>query len=317
MKAIRLHQYGGLDCVLLEEIPVPQIALNEVLIRVEIASVNPLDVKLISGNMQAHFPLTLPYALGIDLAGTVAAVGALVPHWKAGDRVIARLEPAPGVGRGFSRGGAFSEYAAVPVHHIARAPVGSLFDTSAGLPTAAGTAWQALFEAGGLRSGQKVLIHAGAGGVGSFAVQMAKNAGANVVATASPKNHDLVRSLGADQVIDYHVENFAKSLRDVDLVLDTIGGETQNNSYNVLRPAGTLLTVVTPPDQEKAKEHNVTAAWVGNTTNGARLGLLSNLCEEKAVRVVVDRIFPLVETKAALAYSAAGHAKGKILITTV
>jgi len=312
VKAILLKEYGGLDGVFLEEVPVPDIAPNEVLIRVKEAAVNPLEVKLISGHLQAYFPLALPYHLGTDLAGSITRAGALVSRWREGDQVIGMLEPGPGLGAGFCRGGAFAEFVAVPAHQIAAAPAASKH--GAGLPIAAGTAWQALFEIGGLRSGQRVLIHAGAGGVGSFAIQLAKRAGAHVSATASANNLELLRELGADVVIDYRAVDFGQTVQDMDLVLDTVGGDTQTRSFKVLRQGGLLVTIVSPPDKALADQHGVRALWFANSSNGARLGLLSALCDEGALRVVVDRIFPLSETKAALAHSASGHAKGKILI---
>lgn len=158
MKAVRIHHYGSIDNAVLEEIPVPKIGLDEVLVQVEAASINPLDVKLISGNLHAYFPLTMPYAVGTDLSGTVVEAGLLAARWKKGDRVIARLEPGPGLGKQYSRGGAFAEFAAVPAQHLAVAPLELDLGASAGLPTAAGTAWQALFEGAHLEPGQTVLI---------------------------------------------------------------------------------------------------------------------------------------------------------------
>jgi len=314
MKAIRTHQYGSIDNAVLEEIPVPKIGLDEVLVQVEAASINPLDVKLISGNLHDYFPLTMPYAIGTDLSGTVVEVGPLATRWKQGDHVIARLEPGPGLGKHYSRGGAFAEFAAVSAQHLAAAPSKLDLGASAGLPTAAGTAWQALFEAAHLEPGQTVLVHAGAGGVGSFAVQLAKYIGAYVIATASATSADLVRSLGADRVIDYRTEDFSVALRDLDVVLDTVGGETQSKSYQVLKPGGSLIAIVTPPDQEQAKAHGVTATFMGHESNAARLDLVSGLCDAGKLRVIVDRTFHLSDVYAGLAHSASGHAHGKILL---
>lgn len=312
MKAVLLKEYGGIDGIVFEEIPVPQIATNEVLVRVETASVNPLDVKLISGNLKEYFPLILPYTLGTDLAGRVSRVGGLVSRWKEGDRVIARLEPGAGLGHAFGRGGAFAEYVAVPAHQLAPAPVE--VNTSAGLPTAAATAWQALFEIAGIRAGHRVLIHAGAGGVGSFAIQLAKHAGAHVTTTAAADDLKLLGTLGADETVDYHTTDFRQVTKDIDVVLDTVGGDTQNDSYSVLRPGGMLISLVSPPDKQTADKHQVTGLWFSHSSDGARLGLLSALCDSKDLNVVVDRVFPFAETKDALIHSASGHAKGKILI---
>jgi NADPH:quinone reductase-like Zn-dependent oxidoreductase len=313
MKALRFHNYGEIDSVVLEEIPVPEAGLNEVVVQVDAASVNPLDVKLISGNLHAYFPLNMPYSLGTDLSGTVVSVGPLAVRWKKGDRVIARLEPGPGPGTEYSRGGAFAEFAVVSARHLAAAP--SHFDlaSSAGLPTAAATAWQALFEGAHLEPGQTVLIHAGAGGVGGFAVQLAKYVGAHVIATASAANAELVRSLGAELVLDYRTQDFA-TVRDVDVVLDTIGGETQTRSFQVLKPGGSLVTITMPPDQELAKAHGVIAVRIGHGSDAARLELIVGLCDAGALRVVVDSTYSLSDAKAALAQSASGRAHGKILL---
>jgi NADPH:quinone reductase-like Zn-dependent oxidoreductase len=314
VKQVRIHRYGEIANAIVEEVLVPTIGLDAVLVEIEAASVNPLDVKLIGGNLHAYFPLAMPYALGTDLSGAVVDAGPLAIRWKKGDRVIARLEPGPGVGPEFSRGGAFAEFASVPAKHLALAPAKLDLAAAAGLPTAAGTAWQALFEAARLQPGQIVLVHAGAGGVGSFAIQLAKYIGASVVSTTSSANAELVRGLGADRVIDYQTEDFSASLRDVDVVLDTVGGPTQEKSHRVLKRGGSLVTVTTPPDQELAKAHGVIAVRVGHQSDASRLDLISGLCDAGALRVVVDRSFPLSEVQAALALSASGRARGKILL---
>lgn len=312
MKAVQIHQYGSIDNAVLEEIPVPKLELDEVLVQVEAASINPLDVKLINGDMKDYFPLTMPYTVGTDLSGTVVEAGLLAARWKQGDRVIARLEPGSSLNK--HRGGAFADFAAVPAQLLTVAPAQMDLATSAGLPTAAGTAWQALFETAYLEHGQTILVHAGAGGVGSFAVQLAKYIGAHVIATASPANADLVHSLGADQVIDYHTEDFSVALRDVDVVLDTIGSETLSKSYQVLKPGGFLISIVMPPDQEQAKAHGVTATFIGHASDAARLDLISGLCDAGQLRVIVDRTFHLSDIQEGLAHSASGRARGKILL---
>lgn len=312
MKAVRIHQYGSIDNAVLEDISVPKIGLDEVLVQVEAASINPLDVKLISGNMQDYFPLTMPYTVGTDLSGTVVEAGLLAARWKQGDRVIARLEPGSSLNK--HRGGAFAEFVVVPAQLLTAAPTKLDLATSAGLPTAAGTAWQALFENAHLKPGQTVFVHAGAGGVGSFAVQLAKYIGAYVISTASPANADLVHSLGADQVIDYRTEDFSVALRDVDVVLDTVGGETLSKSYQVLKPGGFLISLVMPPDQEQAEAHDITATFIGHRSHSARLDLISGLCDAGKLRVIVDRTFHLSDMQEGLAHSASGRACGKILL---
>lgn len=313
MKAVRIHQYGSID-VVIDDVPVPEPRLDEALVKVEAASVNPLDVKLISGALHTYFPLKMPYAVGTDLSGTVVESGRLAARWKKGDKVIGRLEPGPGEGPHYSRGGAFAEFVNVPARHLAPAPLKIDLAESAGLPTAAGTAWQALFEGAFLEPGKTVLIHAGAGGVGSFAVQLARYIGARVIATASVVNAELVQSLGADQVVDYRSSDFSSILHGVDVVFDTVGGETQAKSYGVLKPDGRLVTITSPPDQEQAKAHGVTASRIGHESDAARLGLIVGLCDVGALRVLVDRSFPLDDARAALAHSASGRARGKILL---
>lgn len=305
MKAARIHGYGDLGDVRIEDVPVPEPAADEVLIRVAAASVNPLDIKLVGGGLDAYFPLSFPYALGTDLAGTVERAGKLAARWQPGDRVIARPDPL--------RGGAFAEWAVVPASHVAAAPANWPLDHAAGLPSAAGTAWQALFETTRLATGQTVLIHAGAGGVGSFAVQLARIAGARVIATASAGNLEPVRRLGADRVIDYRTEDFG-ILRDVDVVLDTVGGETQLRSFAVLRPGGVLASIVAPPDEALAKAHGIAASFLFHRTDAARLGLIAGLCDAGRLAVTVDRTLALVELHAALGHVATGRAHGKVLV---
>jgi NADPH:quinone reductase-like Zn-dependent oxidoreductase len=282
MKVVRIHQYGPIEDVVLDDVPLPELGLDEVLVKVEAAGVNPLDVKLISGSLHAYFPLRMPYAVGTDLSGTVVDSGRLAARWKKGDKVIGRLEPGPGNGPQYSRSGAFAEFTAVPGRHLTSAPATLDLAESGGLPTAAGTAWQALFEGAFLRPGQTILVHAGAGGVGSFAVQLARYIGARVIATASAASAEVVRSLGADQVLDYRSTDFSYALHDVDVVFDTVGGETQSKSYRVLKPGGTMVTIAAPPDQEQAKAHGVTALRIGHESDASRLGLIVGLCEPGA-----------------------------------
>ncbi|MDL2406123.1 NADP-dependent oxidoreductase [Rhizobium calliandrae] len=306
MKAMRLHTYGDIASVVAEDIPVPDVGPDEVLIRVAAAGVNPLDLKLITGHAAAYFPLTFPYIPGTDLAGTVEQAGPLAARWRPGDRVIAR--PAP------TRGGAFAEFAAVPVSQVAAAPTSLSLETAAGLPTAAATAWQALFETAHLERGQTVFIHTAAGGVGSFAVQLARVAGARVIATASAANADLVRELGALRAVDYRTQDFAADLDDVDIVLDTIGGETQQRSFSILRPGGMLVSIVSPPDEILAVAHGVSGAFVFHQTDATRLGSISGLCDAGSLRVVRDQVFDFADMQAALQRVASQRSRGKVLL---
>jgi 2-desacetyl-2-hydroxyethyl bacteriochlorophyllide A dehydrogenase len=246
MKAAIVTKYGSVADVAVQEVKVPKIRAAEVLVQVEAASVNPLDVKIISGQMQSFFPFSTPYIAGTDFSGTIVEVGASATQWTKGDRIFGRLEPAPGDSIQFSRTGALAEFVAVPAVYLAHVPEAVELANAAALPTAAGTAWQALFETADLKPRQTVLIHGGAGGVGSFAIQLAKSAGAKVITTASQENAEFARSLGADEVIDYTTEDFASKVKDVDVVLDTIGGDVQKKSFAVLRKGGHLVTTVSP-----------------------------------------------------------------------
>lgn len=304
MKAARIHGYGAEP--VMEDVPVPEAGPNQVLVRVKAASLNPLDIKLHSGAMHGFFPLVFPYTLGTDLAGTVERTGPGVTGWQAGDAVVARLDP--------TSGGALAKFALLPATYLSAAPKAVSLDDAAGIPTAAGTAWQALFEVVGLKSGQTVLVHAGAGGVGSFAVQLARAAGARVIATASGTGIDIARRLGADLVIDYTAKDFADKLSDADVVLDTVGGETQQRSFGVLRAGGSLVSTVSPPDEALAKAHNVTTSFVFHQSDGARLGKIIERLDAGSLSILVDRTVPLAEFSDAFRYQASGRARGKIIL---
>lgn len=304
MKAFRIHGYGAEPAI--EDIALPQPGPEEVRVRVAAAALNPLDVKLQRGYMDAFFPLGFPYTLGTDLSGTVDASGAGVSGWKTGERVVARTAP--------TSGGGIAEFALVPANQLVRLPDALSFEQAAGLPTAAGTAWQALFEVAKLKPGQTVLIHAGAGGVGSFAIQLARQAGARVIATASGDGIAIAERLGADVVIDYRNEDFVRRASDIDVVLDTIGGDTQARSLGVLRAGGFLASTTAPPDEALAKAHGAEAAFVFHGSDADRLAGLV----EKAVggiETLIDRVLPLDKADQAFDCQASGRARGKIIVS--
>lgn len=303
MRAFRISGYRAEPAA--EAIEVPQPGPGEVRVRVAAASLNPLDVKLLRGEMEAFFPLGFPYTLGTDLSGTVDALGGEVSGWRIGDRVVARTAP--------TSGGAVAEFALVPAGQLVRVPAAISFEQAAGIPTAAGTAWQALFEVARLRAGQTILIHAGTGGVGSFAVQFARRAGARAIATASGDGIAIAERLGADLVIDYRSQNFAQRVSDVDVVLDTIGGDTQARSYEVLRAGGFLASTVAPPDDALAKAHGVDASFVFHSSDAGRL---ASVVEKVAggVEMRTDRVLPFQEAVQALERQASGRARGKIIL---
>ncbi len=304
MRAVRIHEYGA--PLLLEEVQVPDIGPDEVLVRVKAASLNPLDVQLHSGKMHGFFPLAFPGTMGTDLAGTVERAGSLATRWQQGDKVVARLDP--------TKGGALAEFAVVPASYLAAAPAKVSLEETAGIPTAAGTVWQALFEVANLKHGQTVLVHAGAGGVGSFAIQLARAAGARVIATASGSGVELARQLGADQVIDYRSERFEDMLSDIDVVLDTVRDDTQQRSFGVLRSGGTLVSTTSPPDEALAKAHNVTATFVFHQSDGSRLAKIVERLDAGTLKVLVDRTVPLRDFDGAFEHQASGRARGKIIV---
>ena len=313
MKAARIHEYGAPP--VLEEAQIPDIGPDEVLVRVAAAALNPLDVQLRSGKMHGFFPLDFPYTLGTDLAGTVEQAGRQADRWRRGDqaepwrrgdKVVARLDP--------TKGGALAEFAAVPASYLAAAPANVSLEEIAGIPTAAGTAWQALFEVANLKPGQTILVHAGAGGVGSFAIQLARLVGARVIATASGTGLDIARQLGADQVIDYRSEDFAEKLFDIDVVLDTVRDDTQLRSFGVLRAGGTLVSTTSPPDEALAKAHNVAASFVFHTSDGGRLEKIVERLDAGKLKVLVDRKVPFEDFENAFEYQGSGRARGKIIV---
>jgi NADPH:quinone reductase-like Zn-dependent oxidoreductase len=305
MQQITLSDYE--QTPVLQDVAIPEPKDGEVLVRIAAAALNPLDVKLQRGEVHAYFPLTFPSALGTDLAGTIEKTGSLTSRWRAGDRVMARLDP--------TKGGAFADYAIVPEDQLVLVPEEMNFNNAAGLPTAAGTAWQALVETADLQAGQSVLVHAGTGGVGSFAIQFARGLGARVIATASGDGVMIARELGADQVIDYRSEDFTRKVTDIDVVLDTIGGETQQRSFNVLRSGGRLLSTVSPPDQALATAHKVEGAFVFHTSNAKRLSNLVKAMREKGHSVLIDGVFPITSFAEAFERQASGRARGKIVLS--
>ena len=242
-----------------------------------------------------------------EAAGVVESVAAGVSAFKRGDAVFAMAD--------MSRDGAYAEYVAVRADHVAPAPASLPLEHAAGVPLAALTAWQALFDAADLQAGQSVLIHAGAGGVGLFAIQLARRAGAHVISTASAANHALLREIGAHRTIDYRAGDFAAGLEPLDVVLDTIGGATRERSWPLLRPGGVLVAIaMPPPDEATAAQHRVRAAMSMVQPNGARLAEIGALVDAGALKLVIDREFPLGEAAAAHRHSEGRHARGKVIL---
>ena len=255
MKAIRFHEYGGFEVLKYEDVPRPEPQPGEVLIQVRAASVNPFDLALREGWLASMIPLQLPAIAGVDVAGIVMATGEGVTDFSIGQDVYGFMS---------RYSGAYAEYAAVAIETIAPQPQRLDYVQAASVPLAATAAWQALFEVGGLKEGQKMLVHGGAGGVGTFAVQLAKMKGAHVFATTVGQNVEYVQRLGADEVIDYNITPFETVAQAVDVVLDLVGGETQQRSWGVLKAGGILVSLLEPPSQEDAAKYGVHATFLGD-----------------------------------------------------
>lgn len=303
INAIQVHDYGDADQLKLEQIPVPDAQQGEVLVRVHAAGVNPVDWKIRAGWMKAFRPSTFPYVPGADLAGVVAKVGPGVTTFEPGQEVFGR-----------SSQGSYAEYALAPANTLAVKPASLSFDEAATIPVGATTAWQGLFDYGNLQPGQRVLILGGAGGVGNFAVQFARWKGAHVISTASTRNADFVRSLGAEQVIDYTQTQVADAVHDVDLVLDTVGGEALSGVLPTLKRGGTLVSIAGQPDEAKAKERDVRIARFSAQVSTELLNTFAKLIDEGHVKVFVGPVFSLNEAGKAQELSQSGHGRGRIVL---
>lgn len=329
MKAFAVTQYGpeGLEAA---DVPTPSVGPRDVLVDVRAASINPLDTMVRNGEFKQLIKYKPPFVLGHDLAGVITEVGAEVRGLKAGDEVYARPRDL--------RIGAFAEQIAVDADDVARKPVSLSFAEAAAVPLVALAAWQALVDVAALRPGQKVLVHAGAGGLGSTVIQVAKHLGAHVATTASTKDVGKVRALGADEVIDYTAQDFADVKSGYDVVLDSLGQASLEKSLPLLRPGGLAISVVGPPgpsfaDQlgqpllkpvmavlsrkvrRQARKLGVRYSFFFMRADGTQLASLAALYDSGALRPVLDRTFPFAETLDAMAYVEQGKAKGKVVVT--
>ncbi|MFC9243850.1 NADP-dependent oxidoreductase [Streptomyces sp. NPDC057136] len=331
MKTFMIERYGDKAGVRAAEMPDPQVGADDVLVRIHAASVNPLDLKLRDGDFKAILPYRLPLILGNDLAGVVVQVGSAVTRFAVGHEVYARPDK--------DRIGTFAELIAVHQDDVAIKPATLTMAEAASLPLVALTSWQALVERAQVQPGQKVLIHAGSGGLGTIAVQLAKELGAHVATTASTAKVDLVKELGADIVVDYKKQAFETVLVGYDVVLDTLGGETLEKSLQVLKPGGKVISVAGPPDaafarelganamlrlamsalsfrtRRRAKRRNVTYSFLFMKASGDQLRKLTPLIEAGKILPVVDRVFPFEETREAMEYVEKGRARaGKVVV---
>lgn len=307
-KSVRVHAFGGPEVLRVEPVPIPQAKDDEVLVRVAAASLNPVDYKTREGEFPPVGEDALPAILGRDLAGTIEAVGTRAHYMlRQGDPVFAFI--------GFDRGGQ-SEYVVVKALELAAAPASIDLVHAAAVPLAGMTAWQGLFDHGGLQAGQRVLIHGGAGGVGHLAVQFAKAKSATVFATAGTDDLDYVRSIGADTVIDYKNQRFEDVATDIDLVLDLVGGETQTRSFAVLRDGGTLVSTLDVAEPDKGRDRNIRVPerWLAQA-NTKQLGEIAALIDAGKVKVEVAAVFPVEDAPSAYERLENGHVRGKIVLT--
>lgn len=308
MKAAQINEYGGKDVLrTVADAPKPTIGKGQVLVAVRAAGVNPFDWKVREGLTRSMAELHFPATLGGDFAGVIAEVGEGVTAVKVGDEIYGQTSPLSGQG-------AYAEFTPVKTGTLALKPKSADFEAAAALPLTGVSAYQALVEHAGLQSGQKVLIHGGAGGIGTIAVQLAKHIGAHVAATAASEDSDYVRQLGADEVIDYTSQDFTTVVHDYDVVYDLVGGEVAAKSYGVLKQGGILVSMVEQPDEALMQQHGVrmTAQFTQVTTE--RLTRLAGLVDSGAIKVHIDRIFPLEQAADALAYIQAGSHRGKVVI---
>lgn len=304
MKAIQIHSFGGPEVLRLEDVPVPEPGPNEVLVRIFAAGVNPVDWKIREGHM-GNIPF--PSIMGSDFSGEIEAIGPEVTEYRVGEAVFGSVA---------DNSGSYAEFALAPTSQIAEKPTAVDHIQAAGIPVPAMTAWQALFDIGKLRLGQKILIHAAAGGVGSFAVQFAKWKGAYVIATASGPNEPLVRSFGAHEFIDYRTTRFEDVVQDADVILDTIGGDTQERSWKALKRGGIMVSTVQPIPEKLASAHGSRGVLVReDAARGDELTQIARLVASGQIKVNIETILPFREARKAQEKSQGGHAHGKIVLT--
>jgi NADPH:quinone reductase-like Zn-dependent oxidoreductase len=333
MKALILQRYGGAKSVQFADLPRPTVKPDEILVQVHAAGLNPIDNMIPTGSFKPIIKLRLPATMGSDLAGVVVETGSQVTRFRVGDAVFAST---------FNLGvGALAEYAAVPEHAAALKPDNLDFVQAASIPMVGLTSWQALLERAQLQPGQKVFIPAGSGGIGSFAIQLAKLFGARVATTTSTANVEFVRHLGADEVIDYKTQKFEELLRDYDVVLVTLRGGELEKSLQLVGPGSQVVSLIGPPDAAFARKHRMnllmqfvfsllsakiirlakrrktTYSFLLVRPDGQQLAKIGEHLAASRLHPVVDRIFPFTQTKEGLAYLEQGRAKGKVVVELV
>jgi NADPH:quinone reductase-like Zn-dependent oxidoreductase len=305
MKAVVIHEYGGPEVLKFEDVPRPEPTDNQLLVRVIAAGVNPVDGMIRSG-MFAKERRAFPIILGGDIAGVVEKVGSKITKLKTGDPVFAYVS--------LDNSGGYAQYALVTEREATPKPKSLTYVEAAAVPIVAMTAWQALIDTANLKSGQTVLIHGGSGGVGSFAIQIAKARGAKVIATASTANQSLLKELGADVAIDYTKQKFEDIAKDVDVVLDSIGRDTLARSYDVVKKGGIIVSIVARPDPAELEEHGIRGAALSVEPNSQELAEIGKLIDDKKIKVIVSQTFALSDAAKAQEQVATGHTRGKIVL---
>jgi NADPH:quinone reductase-like Zn-dependent oxidoreductase len=309
MKAIRIHEFGGPEVLSIDDVDIPKPGKDEVLVKIHATSVNPVDWKIRAGLRKEKFPSTFPLTIGWDFSGVVEELGEKVSTFRKGDEVYGRPD--------LTKNGTYAEYAVVKANTICIKPLSIGHTEAAAVPLAGLTAWQGLFDHGLLKEGQKVLIHAAAGGVGTYAVQFAKAIGAYVIGTSSDYNIDFLKRLGADEVIDYNMDDFEKVLSDIDLVFDTIGGETQLKSLDVLKEGGRLITVLAPEYVAEAKAKKVHLIGFTAQSKANQLKEIGEMIDNGKVKPIVETIYTLSDARKAHIESENGHTRGKIVLQVI
>lgn len=310
MKAVHYNSYGDAQVLeFTENAPKPQLQKEQVLIQVKAVSINPIDWKVRAGYLQKMVPLHFPVIIGGDFAGVVTEVGESVTEFNIGDEVYGQ----GGILNGGS--GSFAEFVAAQVNKTSSKPSHTNFEQAASLPLVGISALQAVEDEIDIQPDQKILIHGGAGGIGSIAIQIAKAKGAYVATTVGTKDIEFVKQLGADEVIDYKIQQFETMLKDFDAVFDTAGGDTVSKSFAVLKPGGILVSMNGKPDEQLAQQYHVRVIGQASESNPDRFKRLTDLVESGKVKPEIDKVFPLLEAKDAFAYQEKSHPRGKVVLT--
>src|SRR5713101_4420530 len=307
MKAIVMHNYGGPDVLKFEDVPRPEPKESEILVRVVATGVNPVDGMVRAGMFAKYAKTPFPMMPGYDIAGIVEKTGTKIAKFKKGDSIYAYIS--------LKDGGGYAAYAVATEGEASPKPKSLTYVEAAAVPVVALTAWQALVDTAKLKAGQTVLIHGGSGGVGSFAIQIAKARGAKVIATASTPNQDLLKQLGADVAIDYTKQKFEDVAKDVDVVLDCVGKDTLARSYGIVKKGGIIVSLVAQPDQAELDKHGIRGAPLSVEPNSDELAEITKLIDERKIKVIVSQTLPLAEAAKAQAQADTHHTRGKIVLT--